>query len=260
MRIAVCLKQILDPQTIKVSRSRQAIDERRARRIMNPPDRQALDVALRLKESDSSHEVVALSLGPAEVEDVLREALALGCDRAILISDAEVVKATTAGVARVLATAIQRLEDVHLVLTGQAALDTGDGTLGPRLAVELGDWPVLMAVERLHIEGGYVSGLEHMDAVVCSSRYPLPAVATLLARPQPPRYAHGAEIINAYRKREVEVWSSAVLGIDPATLPTPTAERYLRLPPEREYGVMLEGTPTEAATALLAALKARRTI
>jgi electron transfer flavoprotein beta subunit len=250
----------LDPETIKVSRSQQAIDERGAKKIMNPPDRWALDAALRFKEADPSIEVIALSLGEPDVEDVLREALALGCDRAILISDAYVVKARTAGLAQIIATAIRRLRNVQLVMTGYMALDTGSGTLGPRLAIELGDWPVLLGVDQLRMENGHVTGLQYADEKFYHSSYPLPAVATVLETPQHPRYAHGAEIINAYRVRNVEVWSSLALGIDPTTLPAPTTGRQLRLPPARQLGFIVEGTPQEAAQTLIAMLRARRVI
>lgn len=260
MRIVVCIKQIFDPETIKISRSQQAIDERGARKIMNPPDRWALDAALRFKEADPSIEVIALSLGEPEVEDVLREALALGCDRAILLSDAAIVKARTAGLAQIIAAAIKRLRNVQLVMTGHMALDTGSGTLGPRLAIELGDWPVLLNVDQLRLEHGHVTGLQYADEKYYDSSYPLPAVATVLQTPEHPRYPHGAEIINAYRVRNVEVWSSLALGVDPTTLPAPTTGRQLRLPPARQMGFIVEGSPQEAAQTLVAMLRARRVI
>jgi electron transfer flavoprotein beta subunit len=260
VRIVVCIKQILDPETIKVSRSRQAIDERQAKQIMNPPDRWALDAALKIKEADPATEVIAVSLGEPDTEDVLREALALGSDRAILLSDAHIVKARTAGIAQVIAAAIKRLRGVQLVMTGYMALDTGSGTLGPRLAIELGDWPVLMAVTDLKVEGNYVEGLQLTDDKYYASSYTLPAVATILETPDHPRYPHAAQIMNAYQARAVERWSSLSLGIDPDQLPAPTTSRQLRLPPERELGVVLDGTPGEAAVALISALKSRRII
>jgi electron transfer flavoprotein beta subunit len=260
VRIVVCIKQILDPETVKFSRSQQAIDDRLARKIMNPPDRWALDAALRFKEADPSIEVVAMSLGDPDVEDVLREALALGCDRAILISDPYVVKARTAGLAQIIATAIRRLRNVQLVLTGHMALDTGSGTLGPRLAIELGGWPVLMHGDQLRLEGGHITGLQYADEKYYVSSYPLPAVATVLQTPQHPRYPHGADIVNAYRVRNVEVWSSLALGIDPTTLPAPTTGRQLRVPPARQLGFIVEGEPQEAAQTLVAMLRARRVI
>ncbi len=66
MRIAVCIKQVLDPATIKVSRSRQAIDDRRRRRSLNPPDRWALDTALRFKEKDPTTELIAITIGNSD--------------------------------------------------------------------------------------------------------------------------------------------------------------------------------------------------
>lgn len=260
MRIVVCIKQILDPATIKISRSQQAIDERGARKIMNPPDRWALDAALRFKEADPSIEVIAMSVGEPEVEDVLREALALGCDRAILLSDPYIVKARTAGLAQIVAAAIKRLPSVQMVMTGYMALDTGSGTLGPRMAIELGGWPVLMNVDQLRLENGHATGLQAVDEKYYHSSYPLPVVATILQTPQHPRYPHGSAIINAYRQKSVEVWSSLALGIDPTSLPAPTTSRQMRIPPPREMGVIIEGTPDEAARTLVAALKARRII
>lgn len=260
MRIVVCIKQIFDPATIKISRSQQAIDDRAAKKIMNPPDRWALDAALRFKEADPSIEVIAMSLGEPEVEDVLREALALGCDRAILLSDPYINKARTAGLAQIIAAAIRRLRNVQLVMTGHMALDTGSGTLGPRLAIELGDWPTLLGVDQLRLENGHATGLQYADEQYYDSSYPLPAVATVLETPQHPRYPHGAEIINAYRTRNVEVWSSLALGIDPTALPAPTTGRQLRLPPVRQMGFIVEGSPQEAAQTLITMLRSRRVI
>lgn len=258
MRIAVCIKQVLDPATIKVSRSRQAIDDRQAKRILNPPDRWALDAALRFKEKDPSTEVIAITIGHGDSEDVLREALALGADRAILLSDPVLVNATGAGLAKVLAAAIQRLRAVELVLTGAMAVDTGRGELAPRLAIELGGWQVMMAVENLSIQGRHVAGLQYIEDCYYRSSAPLPAVVSIRETPEHPRYPHGAAIMNAYRTRHVETWSSLSLGIDLASLPAPTTDARLRVPPEPETGVILEGSPAEASHALLANLRGRR--
>ena len=260
MRIAVCIKQVLDPASIKVSRSRQAIDERQARKIMNPSDRWALETALRFKAEDPSVDVVALTIGDNEAEHVLREALAIGADRAILLSDPVLVKTSGAGRAKVIAAAVNRLRGVQMVLTGCMALDTGRGELAPRLAIELGDWPVLMDVENLRVEDGHVRCLQYIEESTYESSYPLPVVASIRETPQHPRYPHGAAIINAYRTRNVEIWSSLALGIDLSQLPAPATDRRLRVPPEREYGVILEGSPAEAVQTLLANLKSRRVL
>ncbi len=260
MRIAVCIKQVYDPATIKFSRTRQAIDDRGARKILNPSDRWALDAALRFKEQDPSTEIIALTIGEGDAEDILREALALGVDRAILLSDPVLIKTTGAGRAKVLAAAMRRLRGVQLVLTGCMALDSGRGELAPRLAIELGDWPVLMDADQVRVEANHVYGTQYIEDSCYASSYPLPAVVSVRQTPEHPRYPHGGDIINAYRVKNVEVWSSLMLGIDLATLPAPTTDRRLRVPPEREYGTILEGSPDEAAGALVTNLKNRRII
>lgn len=260
MRIAVCIKQVFDPTTIKFSRTRQAIDDRGGRKILNPSDRWALDAALRFKEQDPSTEIIAMTIGDSDAEDILREALALGADRAILLGDPVLIKTTGAGRAKVLAAAIRRLRGVHLVLTGCMALDSGRGELAPRLAIELGDWPVMMDAEQLRVEAGHISCLQYIEDSSYASSYPLPAVVSVRQTPEHPRYPHGGDIINAYRVKNVEMWSSLMLGIDLATLPAPTTDRRLRVPPEREYGVIIEGSPGEAAATLVSNLKTRRII
>jgi electron transfer flavoprotein alpha/beta subunit len=153
---------------------------------------------------------------------------------------------------------MRRLRGVQLVLTGCMALDSGRGELAPRLAIELGDWPVLMDAEQLRLEGNHISCLQFIEDSSYASSYPLPAVVSVRQTPEHPRYPHGADIINAYRAKNVEVWSSLMLGIDLSTLPAPTTDRRLRVPAEREYGLVLEGSATEAAEALVANLKTRR--
>ena len=85
MRIVVCVKQVYDPKTVKISRSREELDLRDAVKILNPPDKYALEAALRLREA-AGGEVIALTVGGPEAEDVAHEAVAIGADKAILVT------------------------------------------------------------------------------------------------------------------------------------------------------------------------------
>ena len=85
MRIVVCVKQVYDPKTVKISRSREELDLRDAVKIFNPPDKYALEAALRLREAAGA-EVIALTVGGPEAEDVAHEAVAIGADKAILVT------------------------------------------------------------------------------------------------------------------------------------------------------------------------------
>ena len=238
MRVVVCIKQILDPQTIHVSRSREMLDLRRAQKTFNPPDKHALEAALQLKDAQGA-EVVAISLGEPAADDVLREALAMGADRAILLSDELLQRADATGVTRAMAAAVERLGAVDLVLTGAYAADTGDGQIAPRLAEALG-WPVVLNA--------------------ATPPATLPAVAAIAPTANKPRYPHGARIMNAYREWSVETWTSADLGLDEEALAPQTEARGLRLLPERELGTKLSGTPDEAAAELVMQLRARKLI
>ena len=158
MRIAVCIKQVFDPATIKVSRTRQAIDDRGARKILNPSDRWALDAALRFKEQDPSTEIVAMTIGEGDAEDILREALALGVDRAILLSDPVLDQDDRRGPRQGAgrrhpppARACNWSSPAAWPWTRAAA------SWRPRLAIELGDWPVLMDADQLRVEGNHIT-------------------------------------------------------------------------------------------------------
>ncbi|NLE76801.1 MAG: electron transfer flavoprotein subunit beta, partial [Chloroflexi bacterium] len=139
MRIVVAIKQILDPAGIAVNLRREMVFVNREEYILGPADRCALEAALQVKDAVGA-EVVAVSLGPARVEDALREALAMGADAAYHLQDEAFAQVDVAAAARVLAAALRLLQPVDLVLAGSQSGDTGAGQMGPRLAEALG-WP-----------------------------------------------------------------------------------------------------------------------
>jgi len=259
MRIAVCIKQILDPRGVRLSRTREAIDTRQAARIVNPPDKYALEAALRLRERHGG-EVVALSVGAPEAGDALREALAMGADRAILVSDEMLAQADAASVAKALARAVERIGGVDLILTGERALDTGAGTLPARLAQELG-WPVVHGAAEPQVEDSRIRAWQWDDGERWSVSVALPAVLAVARRGEKPRYPPAPRIAWAYREAKVETWASDDLGLSPEEVSARhTEERNLVLPPERNLNFILSGSSEEAARALVAELKSRRFI
>ncbi|HIQ06442.1 MAG TPA: electron transfer flavoprotein subunit beta/FixA family protein [Anaerolineae bacterium] len=256
MQILVCIKQILDPKTVRVSRSRQALDTRKAEPMVNPPDKHALEAALRLKERTDAR-VTAVSLGPPEADDALREALAIGADQAYLLSDELLLAADAHGVAVAIAAAARQLGDVRLLLTGARALDTGSGTLAALIAESLG-WPMILNGFGLQLVEDRLQAYQQLDGQGYLASVSLPAVVSVAPTVERPRYPHGARIMNAYRTMQVTTWTSQDLGLSAETLAPRTELRELQLPPERELGVIVEGTPEEAARTLVQHLRDRR--
>ena len=170
MKIAVCVKQVpdatvhkrIDPATKRLDRSGEA--------ALNPTDLNAVEEALRIKEAQGG-EVVLVSLGPEKAVDSLRKALAMGADRAVLVSDEAAVGSDLLGTARALAGALER-ESADLVLFGQASGD-GDGAVLWSAVADRLRRPVVSQVAALTVESDSVTGkrqTEHgYDVITCAA-------------------------------------------------------------------------------------------
>ena len=243
MKILVPLKQILSPASITVNRKAGKVFVNKEQYVMNPASKRALEAALRIKDSLEA-EVIAVALGPAQAEDCLREARAMGADRAIFVSAGAI---DSAGVVRALAALINYVGGVDLVVNGHRTRDTGISS-GAWLAEALG-WPYLGEAVECAVEGNAVRIVRKGDAwgrpyqgegkphPYETYEADLPAVVTVTRHGPVPRYPHGGNIIAAYRDTNaVEAVPLDVLGLSDADLNTATAERGQSFPPEREFG------------------------
>ena len=257
MKIIVLIKQILDPRGITVRRDKERIFVNVEEYIIDPGSKAAIEAALRFRgEGD---ELIALSMGKAQADDALREALAMGCDAAYLVSDKAFKDADISLTVRVLAAAIEKLGGADLVLTGRESGDTGAGQIGPRLAEALGYAQVTDAYTLSNAAGAlqatrrWAPGYTLVEAA-------LPTVVTVAPEAFPPRYAHGARIISAYREWSVPVWSAADLGLGEEALAPLLSFRGETFPPPLEVGEKYRGDPGSVAQDVVAALKMQKLI
>jgi len=215
VKIAVCVKEVpdpavhkrIDPQTKRLDRSSEG--------TLNHFDTQAVEEALRIKEADGDGEVVLVSLGPARALDSLRKALAMGADRAVLVSDEAAAGSDLVATSRALAAALER-ESPDLVLFGQQANDSDGAVLWAVVADRLRR-PVVSQVAELTVADGNVRGKRQTEFGYDVIEAPLPAVVAVSDAINEPRYPSLKGIMGAKKKAQ-ETLSASDLGLDAAAV------------------------------------------
>ena len=210
MKIAVCVKQVpdatvhkkIDPQTKRLDRSGEG--------ALNPTDLNAVEEAIRIKEAQDG-EVVLVSLGPAKTVDSLRKALAMGADRALLVSDDAAAGSDLLATGKALAKALER-EAPDLVLFGQASGDGDGAVLWAAVAERLGR-PVISQAGELSFADGAVAGKRQTEHGYDTISAPLPAVIAVSDAINEPRYPSLKGIMGAKSKPQ-ETLSAGDLGLD----------------------------------------------
>jgi electron transfer flavoprotein beta subunit len=209
MKIAVCVKQVpegnkrLDPATKRLDRSGEG--------ALNAFDAHAVEEALRVKDHSGEGEVVLVSMGPAKAADALRKALAMGADRAVLVSDDGAAGADLVGTSRVLAAALER-EQPDLVLFGQQAADADGAVLWSAVAERLRR-PVISQVAELTVADGKARGKRQTEFGYDVIEAQLPAVVAVSDAINEPRYPSLKGIMGAKSKPQETVTLSE-LGVE----------------------------------------------
>src|SRR5215831_1779465 len=211
MKIAVCVKAVpdaaagrrLDPETKRLDRSGEL--------AVSEWDTYAIEEALVLKEAAGEGEVVVVSLGPEKAVDALRKALAMGADRAVLVSDPAFEGADLLGTAKALAGALER-ESADLILFGQQSADGGGACLWAAVADRLRR-PVVSQVSELTLADGSLTGRRQTEYGYDTISAPLPAVVAVADSINTPRYPSLKGIMGA-KKKPQETLSLADLGVE----------------------------------------------
>jgi electron transfer flavoprotein beta subunit len=240
MKIAVCVKQVpdatvhkrMDPASKRLDRSGEA--------ALNPTDLNAVEAALRIKESQGEGEVVLVCLGPEKAVESLRKALAMGADRSVLVTDAAAAGSDLLGTSRALAAALER-ENADLVVFGQAANDSDGAVLWAAVAERLRR-PVVSQLATLDVERDRISGKRQTEHGYDLISAPLPVVVAVSDAINEPRYPSLKGIMGAKTKPQ-ETLSAADLEIDTDSLGEAGAKTVvleLSPPPSRGDQVKIE--------------------
>jgi electron transfer flavoprotein beta subunit len=214
MKIAVCVKQVpeaqhkrLDPQTKRLDRSGEG--------ALNSFDANAVEEALRAKDTAGADEVVLVSLGPEKAVDALRKALAMGADRAVLIADEAAAGSDLVATSRALAAALER-ENADLVLFGQQAGDSDGAVLWAAVADRLRR-PMVSQAAELSIADGKVRVKRQTEFGYDTIEAPLPAVVAVSDAINEPRYPSLKGIMGA-KKKPQDTLAASDLGLDASQL------------------------------------------
>jgi electron transfer flavoprotein beta subunit len=257
-QIIVCIKQVPDfsrlPE-VPIDSKTGTLIRQGMPSIINPFDRHALEEALRLRQAYGGR-VMVISMGPPQAREALQDALIMGADGAVLLTDPAFAGGDTLATAYVLAAAIRKLGPFDLVLCGRETIDSGTGHIAPSLA-ECLDLPQITYVRRMEVQDGRVLAERTVEDGYQVIEAALPLVISVTKEINVPRPLALRGVGEALKK-ELAVWGCQELGISPERVGlagSPTQVPRILPPQPRQGTELLEGSPEEVAEALVARLR-----
>ncbi len=235
MNIVVCMKQVPETTEVRVDPETKALIREGVKGVINPFDENAVEAALQLREAHGG-KVTVISMGPPQAEESLRQALAMGADDAILLTDAASRGSDTLATSYTLAQMVRKLGDCDLILCGKQAIDGDTGQVGPGLAERLGISQITLAIG-VEVSDGKLRARRVLDDFFEVVEVKLPAVVTVVKQINEPRHPGMRNVLKA-KRAEIAKWSLEDLDADPTQTgfdgsPTQVIEVW---PPERRSG------------------------
>jgi len=212
MNIVVCIKQVPDTAGGVKFKPDGTLDRGAMLAIMNPDDKAGLEAALEIKDKDPENiKVTVLTMGLPKADEVLREAMAMGADDGVLVTDRVLGGADTWATSSTIAGALKNMK-YDLIFTGRQAIDGDTAQVGPQIAEHLGI-PVISYAREVKVEGNDVVVKRQFDDGYMIVRAKMPCLITALSELDTPRYMTPGGIFDAYAK-DVTVWGRKNLDVD----------------------------------------------
>ncbi len=256
MDIIVCIKQVPDTTDVRIDPMTNTLIREGVQSIINPFDMYAIEEGIQLKERFGGN-VIVVTMGPPQAEAALREAISLGADEGILVSDRAFAGSDTWATSYTLAAAIKKIGGFDLIICGKQASDGDTAQVGPGIAAHL-DLPQVTYVKKVEnidekhakVERMTEEGYEVVET-------PLPCLLTVVKEINEPRLPSLKGMMRS-KKAEIKKLIKDDLDVDEEGLGlngSPTQVVKIFTPPPREGGQMLEGEVSEVAKKLVEALK-----
>lgn len=260
MKIVVCIKQVPDTTEIKINPVTGTLIRDGVPSIMNPDDKGGLEMALRLKDQYGA-EVTVITMGPPQAEAILREAFAMGVDRAILLTDRAFAGADTLATSNALAGALKCI-DYDLIIGGRQAIDGDTAQVGPEMAEHL-QLPQISYVTNVEYDGkNTLTVKKETENGYQMLSVETPCLLTVLATANKARYMSVAGIMEAFDK-EVEIWTADKIDVDKTKLGlsgSPTRVKKSFTKAQKGAGETFEVDAEEAVNIIISKLKEKHII
>ena len=257
MKVIVLIKQVPETTEVRINPETNTLVREGVKGIINPFDTYALEEGVLIKERLGGT-VVVVTMGPPQAREALQDAIALGADEAILLSDRAFAGADTLATSRALAAAVRKLEPYDLIICGKQAIDGDTAQVGPEVA-ELLDIPHVTYVRRIReLEPGRAVVERMVEGAVETVEMSLPGLITVVKDINQPRIPSLKGIMKA-RRAAIPVWTPADVGISEELVGlrgSPTMVEKIFVPQVERRGEIIEGSPQEVAEALLSRLGA----
>ena len=233
MKILVAVKRVIDYNVqIRIKTDGSGVETENVKMSMNPPDENAVEEALRIKEAGKAEEIIIVSIGEEKSKETIRAALAMGADRGIFVNTSANIEPIA--VAKILRKIVEK-ESPSIVLMGKQAIDDDCNQTGQMLSTLL-SWSQGTFISKINIENNTASITREIDEGLEMLELKLPSIITCDLRLNEPRYASLPNIMKA-KKKPIEALSAKDLDVDT----TPRIKNLkVEEPPKREKGIMVK--------------------
>lgn len=262
MKIVVCIKQVPDTTEVRINQETGTLIRDGVPSIVNPDDKNALEMALSIKDERDDVHITVLSMGPPQALTALREALAMGCDDAILLSDRKFGGSDTFATATVIGAALNKIGEYDLVICGRQAIDGDTAQVGPQIAESVGIPQITYASELIELTDNRIVIKRALEDGYFVIESPLPALITAVKELNHPRYPRLQGIVSAFMEdAPIAVWGFDDIDVDETQIgvknsPTNVAKSFV--PVKAFKGETLTGTPVELADTFVMKLKQQK--
>lgn len=256
MNIIVCIKQVPNTTDVKIDPVTNTLIRDGVESVINPFDAYAIEEAVRLKERFGG-KVTVVTMGPPQAESALKEAISLGCDEAVLVSDRKFAGSDTWATSYTLSCAIRKVGDFDVILCGKQASDGDTAQVGPGISTHL-DIPQVTYVKKIEeITDGKAKVERMTEEGYDIIETPLPCLLTVVKEINSPRLPSLKGMMRA-KSAQIIKWTAADVDCDPKSIGldgSPTRVVKIFTPPPRKGGEMIKGDTAQVAQEIAQLLK-----